>query len=101
MSLVSVVQETATLQRFASRFAEDLEFYAQNAGNGQITGEQVAESAMDIIRIDLRRSDVMAVIKEFPIELCNLILHAYQNPKSSWAAHRQITMIKAVGGLQG
>lgn len=98
---MSVVQETQSLQSFAARFAEDLEFYARNAGNGQVTGAQVAESAMDIIRIDLRRSDVLTTIKEFPIELCNLILHAYENPKTSWAAHRQIAMVRSVGGLDG
>ena len=98
---MSITQESGTLQLFASRFAEELDFYAGMSGNGQVTGEQIGEAAMDVIRIDMQRSDIATVIEGFPVELRNLLLHANQNPRTSWAAHRQLEMVKSIGGLSG
>ena len=94
---MSITQESGTLQLFTSRFVEEIEFYALMSGTGQVTGEQIGEVALDIIRIDLQRSDVAVVIEGLPAELRNLLLHASQNPLTTWAAHRQIQMVKKIG----
>ena len=98
---MSITQESDTLQLFARRFVEEIEFHAVLSGNGQVTGEQIGEAVVDIIRIDLRRPDIAVVIQGFPVELRNLLLHASRNPTVSWAAHRQIEMVKHAGGFSG
>lgn len=98
---MTVAQESSTLQQFASRFAEELEFYGANSGNGQVTGAQIGEAVMDIIRIDMRRTDILAVIEAFPDELRCLVLSAHRSPRTQWAVHRQLEMVKRIGGLSG
>ena len=98
---MTVMQESRTLQLFASRFAEELEFLVTVSPGGQISGAKIGEVALDVIRIDLRRSDIGQVISELPLELRNLLLHANKNPKFEWALDRQIKMVKTVGGITG
>lgn len=93
--------EAASLQVFAERLVEELKFYGDNSGNGQVTGEQVVEATMDIIQIDLRRRDVISVIEGLPNELRCFLMSAYRSPKTQWAMHRQLEMVKRVGATFG
>ena len=79
---------------FAEKFANELEDAARSS-YGQLTGEQMARCASDVLRIDMRLTDVQAAVQQLPKELQNILRSAWGSPKSVVNAQERIARVRS------
>lgn len=90
-------QQTLNVQDLAGKLATELKFLAQVASSaGCLTGEQIADCASDVLRIDFRCTDVSATIRSLPATVGPFLRHAFDNPKDKTNVTEPIARLERV-----